>query len=70
VNEHKTESWFIQFAPFAHGLIRGRDLLISSRAGKAFDQDIYDRMPLGELPVLQRRVASDIARLGRVAMAP
>jgi len=66
VNEGRTETWFVQFAPFAHGLVRGDALLISSRGGKAFHEDVFDRVSLHAVTALRQRIASDMAKLGYV----
>ncbi|WP_126000911.1 hypothetical protein [Sphingomonas sp. ABOLE] len=62
--------WYLNFSPFSYGILKNESLYISTRAGKYFDDGVYDITPEDELDRLKTRVSKDISRYGKVLLEP
>jgi hypothetical protein len=68
VNSSVPQRWYLGLAPFAHGRLTKGELLISTRTGKAFAEDIYDRTSAADVARLKLQLSKDIRRFGKIQM--
>lgn len=66
INSKNYTTWYLGFAPFAHGILDSGALLISSVGGKGFRKGVYDISSPDELAILGVRLDKDIARFGTI----
>jgi hypothetical protein len=67
VSSYKPTRWLINFSPFAHGKMDSDGgLLISSRSGKLFQSEIYDRTDSEQLIKLKSVIREDVKKYGSV----
>lgn len=60
LQQNTKATWFMGYAPFANGILENGSILISSKRGKQFYNNIYDEMDNVEANKLKRKIENDM----------
>lgn len=62
--------WLIRFTPFAYGVVRANQVVLSHSTGQNFSAHVFDISPLESIHKLKATLDRDAQKYGRIAITP